>query len=117
MIRQALIIFLLLSVMSVVACDSEKDTFSGLSDLVAERNEVRRAISKESRKKKNLTTSSDQTSDVNSEQPAYRDVLSSGVLYEKNIEIVDSYSRRPLAKGVAYMNKKGRIVKIKILKD
>ncbi|MDD9302792.1 MAG: hypothetical protein HUK40_10850 [Desulfobacter sp.] len=36
------------------------------------------------------------------------------VVYEKKVEIVDSQSRQSLAHGIAYMNKNGQIVKIKV---
>lgn len=42
--------------------------------------------------------------------------LASGILFEKQIEIVDAQSQIPLAMGVAYLDKQGRIVRIKIIK-
>ncbi len=105
-------------VVTVAGCESEKDQFSGLSDLVAERNEVRRIISKETtRKKKNMSglSSQDDAGSQGQKIPS-DDTLSSVALYEKYIEVVDSQTGMSLAKGVAYLDKKGRIVRIKIHK-
>ena len=43
--------------------------------------------------------------------------LASDILYEQQVNIVGTESGRALARGVAYINKKGQIVRIKILKD
>ncbi len=102
---------------TLTACDSEKDQYSGLSELVAERNEVRRGISDDNiRKKKKTAGGHSETNDFDSlSDYSPKEEISTVVLYEKPIDIVDSESRIPLAKGVAYMNKRGQIVRIKII--
>ena len=95
------------------ACESDKDQYSGFSDLVAERNEARKIISGENREKKKVTKNAQEErpkSDVREKKS-----ISKVVLYEKSIDIVDSESRLPLARGVAYLNKSGQIVRIKII--
>lgn len=107
-------------VVVAAGCESDKDTFSGLSDLVAERNKVRKVISQETAQKKKGEAVSQLQDDVGTQagkKKSSEDTLSSVALYEKNIEVVDSQSGRSLAKGVAYFNKKGRIVRIRILKN
>ena len=113
------IVVILLGVIAV-GCDSERDEYSGLSDLVAKRNEVRQVISEKSATRKKSKTDkriSDSLSEDEFKQIAKQKELSADVLYEKDVEIVDSFSREPLAQGIAYINKKGRIVKIKIIKE
>jgi len=117
--RRSIIIAALFLAVTVVGCESEKDPFSGLSDLVAERNEVRKSLSKETGlKKKGVSGEQPSGSAGTQRQKASSgDTLSSVALYEKNIEIVDSQTGMSLAKGVAYLNKKGQIIRIKILKN
>ena len=100
------------------ACDGEKDQYAGLGDMVADRQEVRKNIAKDNQQKKSLEAiwdgrkdSSDLASDL---KKGGGEPISSVVVYEKQIEIWDSKSKRSLAKGVAYMNKSGQIVKIKV---
>ena len=105
------------------ACDNDKEHYSGLSELVAERNEARRTISKKSQRNKTSAGQSGvqdenriDAGDITGKTPA-TDEMAGGILYEKRIEIVDSQSGMPLAKGVAFLDKKGRIVRIKLVKD
>ncbi len=102
------------------ACDNEKDQYSGLSGLVAERNEARENISHETalKKSKEKDTSSNSSKDETEfDRLAQPEEISSVALYEREINIVDAKSKMPLAKGVAYMNKTGHIVKIKVIKE
>ena len=97
------------------ACDKEKDQYAGLSDLVAERQDVRESISEETAKKKKLTHLQKGEKERTSAGTNRNDApVSSVVVYEKQIEILDSETKIPLAKGIAYMNKSGQIVKIKV---
>lgn len=104
----------LLGLCLVLSCDSEKDQYAGLGEMVAERQEVRKSIAEENARKKDQDSfwedqgSSDMMADRKEE------AVSSVVVYEKQIEILDSDSKLPLAKGVAYMNKSGQIVRIKV---
>jgi len=111
---------LLFSLLLLSACDDKKDGFSGLSDLVGKRNEVRKTISEKNTRKKSLEQ---HQSSVDSKDPVLlgkekkKAEVSLIVLYEREIEVVDSYNRVALAKGIAYLNKEGQIVKIKIIKE
>ncbi len=107
-------------VLMLSACDDKKDEFSGLSDLVKERTEVRQNLSEKIVRQKTLEkqgAKADPKEDTSIERVAKKEAISSIVLYERNIEVVDSSSQLPLAKGIAYLNKEGKIVKIKILKE
>jgi hypothetical protein len=72
------------------------------------------SIDKTNVSKKNTT---DNTNALKSESNSRQEKLSSITLYEEKIKILGSKSGRTLANGVAYINKKGEIVKIKILKN
>ena len=48
------------------------------------------------------------------ERVTRKNELSTNVLDERQIVIVDSSSGTPLAQGVAYLNQKGKIIKIKL---
>ena len=104
----------------VSACqdEREKKDYSGFSKLIAERNSARQkgvenSLENRGRSKEmptNNTRGSDASSALNKEK------FSSIILYEEDVEILGSESQRTLAKGVAYLNKQGQIVRIKILK-
>jgi len=116
--RVVCVFIFVLGLCLILSCDSEKDQYSGLSGMVADRQEVRKNIAKDNQHKKSLeeiwqgdNSSSDPASDPGGEK---REPISPVVVYEKQIEIWDSDSKRQLAKGVAFMNKSGQIVKIKV---
>ena len=111
---------LFFSALMLSACDDKKDSFSGLSDLVKERNEIRQTISDETARKKVLEKQGSKAytkEDAAIERVKKKSEISSIVLYEREVEVVDSFSQLPLAKGIAYLNKEGQIVKIKIIKE
>lgn len=104
----------------ISACDDEKgkNDYSGVSKLIAERNKARYETKENSPEKnviKRKTTIND-TSPPPSKNTSKKDELTSIILYEEDVEIVGAKSQRTLAKGVAYINKKGQIVKIKLSK-
>jgi hypothetical protein len=98
--------------------EDQKDDYTGVSDLISERNKIRYQKSEKPLKRivtpKKITTND--TNAIKPESISKEEELSSIVLYEQDVEIVNSKSNKVLAKGVAYINKKGQIVKIKILK-
>lgn len=109
------------------SCQNEngENDFSGVGRLIASRNKARydaaeklpqkeQSIDKTNVSKNNTT---DITNALKSESNSKQEKLSSIVLYEEKIKILGSKSGRILANGVAYINKKGEIVKIKILKN
>jgi len=97
------------------ACDDKKEDFSGLSNLVAERNEVRQVISDETARKK--VAEKQGLKDTPKDVVKKKEEISSVVVYERDIEVLDSSSRMSLAKGIAYLNKEGQIVRIKIIRE
>jgi hypothetical protein len=112
---------LLLSLFLLSACEDKKDNFSGLSDLVEQRNTVRKNIADKNIREKAVKN---QGSGMDSKEAAALDrepkknpEISPIVLYEREVEVVDSSSRKALAKGIAYLNKQGQIVKIRIVRD
>ncbi len=119
---EKIFLYLLMSLFLLIsACSDEnkKDDFSGVSDLIANRNKARYDAAKKSSQKKDVTrkkiTGSSNTSVLSSNSK--KEEISSIILYEQDIEIMGTKSRRIMAKGVAYVNKKGQIVRIKILRE
>lgn len=107
-------------VVMLSGCDDKKDSFSGLSDMVGQRNEARQSISDKTARKKSLEkreASAGSKEDTALERIKKTEGVSSVVVHERDIEVVDSSSRMALAKGIAYLNKEGQIVKIKIIKE
>ena len=108
-----------ISMVLLCGCDDKKDGFAALSGMVGERNEIRQAISEKTAREKSLDKQNLKAGDK--EDTAIggmknTQAVSPGVVYERDIEVVDSSSRMALAKGIAYLNKDGQIVKIKIIR-
>ncbi len=112
---------LLILCFGISACRNEKEEnqYSRVSDLISERNKARYEMaeipSKMSSSPKKVTTTNTDTSKPKSNSK--KEELLSIILYEEGVEIVSSESQRTLAKGIAYLNKKGQIVRIKLLKE
>lgn len=107
--------FSLLSFSFVTACDNDTDQYSGLSELVAQRNEVRKQISGENALRKKNRKAGVQDDNAQPGAAGATKEISTIVLYEKSIDILDAESRLPLARGIAYLNRSGQIVRIKII--
>lgn len=117
--RFFLISFLVFFVAVLPACNNNEDgNYSGVGKLIADRNKMRYRLAEETGNNKGKTGSSNQKTDSVSKDALDRVTrkkeLSTNVLDEKEIVIVDSSSGKPLVQGVAYLNKKGKIVKIKL---
>jgi len=108
-----------LFIMMLASCQDEKqaDDFSGVGRLIAGRNKARYDKADDPTTEKEYTSKQKTANqkDVVQSASKYKD-LSTITLYEEKVNILASESGRTLAKGVAYLNKKGEIVKIKILK-
>lgn len=114
------IIFWVFLSLLLCGCDKKKDDYSGLSNLISERNEVRQSISeaREAKKTRDKTLKEDDAQEnTTTASSRKKKKISTIVLYKRNIEIVDSSSRKGLAKGVASLNKEGKIIKIKIITE
>ncbi|MCM2286931.1 MAG: hypothetical protein NDI81_19305 [Desulfobacula sp.] len=108
-----------------LACTEDKEKkedYSGVSDLISERNKARHvAVEKFSAREagpKSTPKSEEENVTIPKQESEPRaEEISSTVLYEEKVDIIVPESRRTLAKGVAYINKQGQIVRIKILKE
>ena len=116
--RFFLIFFLVLFMAVLSSCESEDDNYSGVGKLIADRNKMRYELADETGKNKGKTGSSNpQTNSVSkdaSKKATSKKELSTNVLDEKKIVIVEASSGQPLGQGIAYVNEKGKIVKIKL---
>ncbi len=93
--------------------DKKKGDFSGVSELIVNRNQARFNITRQKALEKDSARK--QSSDKAGANTVADDKnLATVVLYPKKIKIISSQSQQVLAHGTAYINKQGRIVKIKI---
>lgn len=115
------LVLVLAVVFLVSACRDEKGKgdYSGVSDLISDRNKARYQAAENPPEKTNrpLKKAPVKSQSAPSGSSAEKEDLSAIVLYDEDIKIVGAESGRTLAKGIAYINKKGQIVRIKILKD
>ncbi len=113
-------LFLLIILFLISACKDQnnksenKGDYTGVSELIAGRNKARYEIKDNPPVRKTKPVAS---SKPNSPATSKKDDLASIILYEQDVKIVGSESGRTLANGVAYINKKGQIVRIKIVKE
>jgi hypothetical protein len=116
--RFFLISFLAFLMAVLSSCESEDDNYSGVGKLIADRNKMRYQRADETGNNKGGIGSSNQKNDSGtkdaSEKAASKTQLSTNVLDAKKIVIVDTASGKPLGQGVAYVDKQGKIVKIKL---
>ncbi|MCK5265984.1 MAG: hypothetical protein KAR03_10285 [Candidatus Thorarchaeota archaeon] len=105
----------------VSACQDEKgeNDYSGVSELISSRNKARHEVAENPPKKidHSRKKTTNKTSTSKPQVTSKQEELSSIILYDEDVEIIGVESRRTLAKGVAYINKQGQIVRIKILKE
>lgn len=117
--RFFLIYFLVFFVAVLPSCKSEDDNYSGVGKLIADRNKMRYQLADETENDRETPGMSNQKNDSVSKDASgtvgSKKELSTNVLDEKKIIIVESSSGIPLGQGVAYVNKKGEIVKIKLV--
>ncbi len=105
----------------ISACSDEKEKgdYSGVSELIAGRNKARYDVAEKPSQKKQVVQKrvAGQSSPTAQRQKTKPEQINSVVLFEQNIDIVGTDSQKRLAKGVAYINKQGQIVRIKIIRD
>jgi hypothetical protein len=102
-------------IISACGNDAEKSSYSGVSELISDRNKARYDIA-ENPPKKSLKPAAETKGEAGPSDSKKED-LAAIILYEEKIHIVGADSGRTMAKGVAYVNKKGQIVRIKITKE
>ncbi len=114
--------FILLSLFFLIsACQDKKEEtdrksdFSGVSNLIADRNKARYDVAENPPEKKPSTLKATNNDSKTPEDK--KEELATAILYEQKIKVVGSESGRTLASGIAYINKKGQIVRIKITKE
>ena len=113
-------LIILLLLLSSCRNDKEKNKdYSGIAELISERDKARHEVSEKksvqnasSKPVEEKISKAREESDSKTEEE-----ISPGVLYEEKVDIIGSESRRTISKGIAHINKKGQIVKIKILKE
>lgn len=112
--RRILFLACLLLFFACSSCEDGKEDYSGLSELVAQRQKARKALAGKT------SDPSDSKSVTQTTKPGTGDKKEdrrSGSLYKKEVEIIDAISGTPLGKGIAYLDKEGDIIKIKIKKE
>ena len=98
--------------------DKGKNDYSGVSDLISERNSARYEIAEKApQKSENSKNIEKKVEELSPDSDAHQKELMSIILYEQKVKIVGNDSGRTLANGIAYVNKKGQIVRIKIIKE
>ena len=97
----------------LLSCDSEKDRYAGLGDLVAERQEVRKNIAEENTRTKKLTYPQEgENAPVDLNASREDKAVSSVIIYEKEIEmfLVNGQPRFPLKEGVLQQPMKLKVI-------
>jgi len=104
----------------VVACSNEKPgDFKKVGELISDRNSARYSFAgnKRSKSKSKVIQEKAQPSAKKDKIETAKGQTSSAGLVEEKIQIIGASSKKPLAKGLAYLNENGQIVRIKIFKE
>ncbi len=110
----------------ILGCGNDGSEYSGFSEMVADRHDVRRAVGEDERAKRRKTTEA-QEPGVRQGQAVSNSVPSGGSqnpfrkkekrrLYERHVLIMDASSKQVLARGVAHVDKGGNVVRLRISK-
>ena len=94
--------------------NDEKDDFSGVGKLIAERNKMRYHIAENSEKTAGLDQKAGTKPGGVPEASSQDKTPETAALEKRKIVIVDASSGTSLGQGVAFVNKKGEIVRIKL---
>ncbi len=99
------------TMLSLFGCNSEKESeeYKGVGKLMAERNRARYASAERKTSKGGSSRKTDLT-------PKKRGGASE-IIIEENVRIISTASGRTLAKGIVYLDKGGKIMNIKVIKD
>ena len=113
-----ILVFIICSLFLISACQerekNQNGDFSGVGNLIAERNKARQGLAKKTSPEEDDLK---KATSAKSRSTSKTDELASIILYEQNVKIVGTDSGRTLANGIAYVNKKGQIVRITIIKE
>ncbi|MCG8566521.1 MAG: hypothetical protein MI747_15715 [Desulfobacterales bacterium] len=96
----------------LAGCEGEGTSYSGFTGMVAERRDARRSMSKKNAQKKGKA----EGEAVKERKASTPSKGSNVIVRERMVNIVDASSEDHLGKGIAYLNKSGRIVRLKVLK-
>ncbi len=99
--------------------DDRKDDYKGVSELIADRSQARRAIKNQPVRSETVDEDKSFVTEQGIQKksdPAVQEI-SPVVLYEEKVKIYSESSDKMLAKGVAYINKQGQIVRLKIVNE
>lgn len=111
--------FLLLALAAAGCSQEEKSDYKGVSDIISNRNKARRSVGKYPSKSFDEPLDQDRgdasTAVQSDRQQEEGEEIQSIILYEEEVTIVSEVSRKELARGVAYINKQGQIVRLKIV--
>ncbi|MBF0376941.1 MAG: hypothetical protein HQK72_05615 [Desulfamplus sp.] len=113
------IVFFIFALTLVAGCgqDEEKDAYSTVSSMIAERNKARinRAAQNSSSKKltENESSLPEDTSKNNSQTEKEKP---QAMTFEEEVRIVSESSGKTISMGTAYLDKSGKIVSIRIKK-
>ncbi len=101
----------------VVSCKNEKsEDFKKVSELIANRNSARYHFAGKNNNNKEPKKVEEKVQPEPIQQTK-KEELSSVILYEEDIQIISESSKKTLAKGLAYLNEDGQIVRIRIIKE
>ncbi len=95
--------------------DNEKDDYSGVGKLIADRHKAR--VQKASSGSQDNSDTDTYTSKYKDSPPSEPEKRSSGLTFEENVKIVSEVSGKTIARATAYLDKSGKLINIRIRKN
>lgn len=99
--------------MTAACKEKNEDDFSGVANLISDRNKARHSQAGKSASKKNQIDEKSKKQ-IASKTPIKKDPLPSPALSKKEVQIIDAQSGSVLGRGTAYINNDGNIVQLKL---
>jgi len=93
--------------------ENEKNDYSGVGKLISNRNKARIKNSSSTSEEKNGTS----PYSADDEEIATPKKKSPGMTFEENVKIVSERSGKTIARATAYLDKSGKLIKIRIRKS
>ncbi|SLM28857.1 conserved exported hypothetical protein [Desulfamplus magnetovallimortis] len=111
-------LFLVASAMLLLnACSNDESTgdYSGVGKLISDRNKARIRKAASDSQEQNSTDQSSSFNDGSEDASSER--ITPGLTFEENVKIVSESSGKTIARAIAYLDKSGRIINIRIMKN
>ncbi|MBF0303121.1 MAG: hypothetical protein HQK73_08780 [Desulfamplus sp.] len=110
------LLFFVFALIFVIGCskEEEKEDYSTVSNMIADRNKARlnQAAQKKASAKKTIEVEEKLSENISNSQTEKQ--KTPGITFEENVKIISESSGKTIATGIAYLDKSGKIINIRV---